>query len=79
MSLGKHQSVTSDTRATGSLNHSLHGQPKLAKQLMNSENCEMEFLREKNGQLQEKVTRLLQTVGELERNKVELLRTRCTT
>ncbi len=65
MSLGKHQSVTSDTRATGSLNHSLHGQPKLAKQVMNSENCELEFLRQKNGQLQEKVARLVTTVGDL--------------
>lgn len=36
MSLGKHQSVTSDTRATGSLNYSMHGQPKLAKQVINS-------------------------------------------
>lgn len=74
MSLGKHQSVTSDTRATGSLNYSLHGQPKLAKQVMNSENCELEFLRQKNGQLQERVGRLSAAVGELERNKVELLR-----
>lgn len=75
MSLAKHQSVTSDTRLTGSLNHSLQGHhPKLAKQLLNSENCEVEFLRQKNSQLQERVGRLTSTVGELEKNKEELLR-----
>lgn len=75
MSLAKHQSVTSDTRLTGSLNHSLQGHhPKLAKQLLNSENCEIDFLRQKNAQLQERVTRLTATVGELEKNKVDLLR-----
>lgn len=58
MSLAKHQSVTSDTRITGSFNHSFLGQPKMAKQLMQSENCEIEFLRQKNGQLQEKVNRM---------------------
>jgi hypothetical protein len=52
MSLAKHQSVTSDTRITGSFNNSLVGQPKLAKQLLNSENCEIDFLRRKNSQLQ---------------------------
>jgi hypothetical protein len=75
MSLAKHQSVTSDTRLTGSLNHSLQGQhPKLAKQLLNSENCEIDFLRQKNSQLQERVGRLTSTVAELEKNKRELLR-----
>jgi hypothetical protein len=63
MSLAKHQSVTSDTRITGSVNYSLHGQPKLAKQVLNSENCEMEFLRQKNGQLQEKVNRLSSVIS----------------
>ena len=52
MSLRKHQSITSDTRITGSFNQSLLNQPKLAKQLLQSENCEMEFLRQKNAQLQ---------------------------
>ncbi len=76
MSLAKHQSVTSDTRLPGgSLDHSLTGHhPKLAKQLLQSETCELDFLRQKNSHLQERVTRLTATVAELERNKVELLR-----
>lgn len=36
MSLKKHQSITSDTRGTGSFNQSFHNQPKLAKQLLQS-------------------------------------------
>lgn len=58
MSLAKHQSVTSDTRLTASLNTSLPGQQKFAKQLLQSEQCEVEFLRRKNGQLQERVIRM---------------------
>ena len=76
MSLGKHMSVTSDTRATRSFNQSLGhtGHPKIAKQLMQSEQCEIQFLRQKNGQLQERVARMTKTIDELEHNKVELLR-----
>ena len=73
MSLAKQQSVTTDTRLTGSVNHSLLGQPKMAKQLLHSENCEVEFLRQKNGQLQDRVNRLSAVVTELEKNKIELL------
>lgn len=56
MSLGKHQSITTDTRATGSFNPSI--QPRLAKQLQHAENCEVDFLRLKNQQLQQRVSRL---------------------
>ena len=52
MSLGKHQSVTSDTKATRSFNHSLAGHHKINQQLNQSEHCEVQFLRRKNAQLQ---------------------------
>lgn len=65
MSLCKHQSVTSDTRLTATLNHSLAGGQRFAKQLMQSEHCEVEFLRRKNGQLQERVARLSAEVAAL--------------
>lgn len=73
MSLGKHQSVTSDTRITASLNHSLpnHNHPslpgnqKFAKQLLQSEQCELDFLRRKNSQLQERLSRATARVTEL--------------
>jgi hypothetical protein len=81
MSLSKYQSVTSDTRLPGgSLDHSLQGHhPRLAKQVLQSESCELDFLRQKNGQLQERVARLTATVGELEKNRAELLRTQSVT
>jgi len=36
MSIKKHQSITSDTRLTGSFNQSFQNQTKLAKQLLQS-------------------------------------------
>lgn len=65
MSLGKHPSVTSDTRITASLNNSLSGQQRLAKQLQQSEHCEVEFLRRKNAQLQERVSRMTAHIADL--------------
>lgn len=60
MSLGKYQSATSDTRITGSFNQSMvgPGNHKLARQVMQSEQCEIVFLRKKNAQLQERVARM---------------------
>ena len=73
MSLGKNQSVTTDTRGTASFNHSLAGHPKINKQLMKSEHCEVQFLRRKNSQLQERVARMGKHIDDLEANKIELM------
>ena len=75
MSLGKYHSVTSDTKATRSFNQSLAGHPKINKQLQQSEHCEVQFLRRKNSQLQEKVARMTKHIEGLEANKVELMGT----
>lgn len=71
MSLSKYQSATSDTRITGSFNQSLvgAGHQKLAQQVMQSEQCEIVFLRRKNAQLQERVARMTVEVTVLEKNK----------
>jgi len=63
--IGKNQSITSDTRLTGSVNQSLLGKPHMARQLARSENCEVEFLRQKNGQLQETVKRMSEHIADL--------------
>ena len=71
MNYTKNKSITSDTRATGSVH--LSGQPRIVQQIQHSENCEVEFLRRKNSQLQEKVGRMTQHIATLEKNKQELL------
>jgi hypothetical protein len=65
MSLAKHQSITSDTRLADSINQSMVGKSQMAKQLARSENCEVEFLRQKNSQLQERMNRMTAHVADL--------------